>query len=107
MGSHEMVEPCPSGGLAPFVQPEAGYHAREVWPPDSGHEARLRGRRHNAGGGAHDVGETTDHRDRLPVAVATAQGPDPTGMGVDEGCGDRRSWGEAKLARGRAGQSAS
>ena len=58
-------------GLAAFVQPKSGDHARIIRAPDARHEARLRRRRHDAGRGAHDVGEAIETL-RLPALGAAA-----------------------------------
>ena len=60
----EMIDRRACRGLAAFVEPESGNHARIVGTPDARNEARLGRRRHDAGRGSHDVGEPAAHIDR-------------------------------------------
>ncbi|MGY2921888.1 hypothetical protein ACVWYP_007518 [Bradyrhizobium sp. USDA 3262] len=106
MRLEQVIDRSARRGLAALVQPEARHHAFEIRPPDTGHEAGIDGRRHDAGRRSHDVGEPLADIDLGAGAIAAADRADAAGMGIDQGCTDRGSRQQAEIARGILGQAA-
>src|SRR6266481_3455699 len=75
-----------------------------IGTPDTGHEAWLTRRCHDAGRGPHDVSKATTHIDLFTRFSLPADRADAAGVSVDQRGADRRSLEQAEIARGGFGQ---
>lgn len=106
---NDVVDQSSGGGLTAFGEPETGDHGREIRPPNAANEARFRGDRHVAGGGAADEGEAGFEGGGGDFASADggAKKAEAPGVGVDDGNAYGRAGTESKFPGGGFRQSPS